>query len=193
MKFKISCLGVVKFKIILISCLIGSAYADKPLILAVHPFLPHEELENKFTPVANYLSTQTGFTIQVKIGSDYDEHIRFIGLDKVDIAYMGPASYVIMERLYGAKPLLAKLEVNGQAYFEGNIIVRSNSHIKTLNDLKNKRFAFGDPSSTMSYIVPHHLLHQAGVFTGSAEKHEFYIVISTWLLVCYRVIMMQEL
>ena len=151
-----------------------SASAEDSLILAVHPFLSNEELEKKFTPIADYLGSKTGKKIIVRVGSSYEEHIQYIGLDKVDVAYMGPASYVRMVNKFGNKPLLAKLEVNGQSYFQGNIIARKDSGIKTMDDLlKGKRIAFGDPNSTMSYIVPHYMLHKAGVFAEHSTEHQF--------------------
>jgi phosphonate transport system substrate-binding protein len=89
------------------------AYAEESLILAIHPYLPADKLKKKFTPIANYLSRQIGTPIKIKIGSDYDEHIQYIGLNKVDIAYMGPASYVKMTNEFGHKPILARLEIDG--------------------------------------------------------------------------------
>lgn len=148
-------------------------YAKDSLLLAVHPYLAVKEIEKKFTPLVEYLAQKTGKKIIIRVGSNYQEHIRFIGTDKVDIAYMGPASYVSMTKEYGKKPVLARLEVNGQAFFQGNIIVRKNSNIKTIQDLKGKRIAYGDPNSTMSYIVPHHMLHKAGVYAKHPSTHDF--------------------
>jgi len=147
--------------------------AKDSLIMGVHPFLADEALKKKFTPLADYLGEQIGLKIVVRVGSNYDEHIQFSGLDKLDISYMGPASYIKMIDDYGRKPILAKLEVNGSSYFYGNIIVRKESKIKTLTDLVGKRVAFGDPNSTMSYIVPHYVMHQAGVFIDHLKKHRF--------------------
>ena len=150
------------------------ANASDNLTLGIHPYLAQAEIIDKFTPLANYLRKETGLNITVKVGSNYQEHIQYIGTDKIDIAYMGPASYVELENTFGKKPLLAKLEVNGQSYFQGNIITRKDANIANLKDLKGKQIAFGDPSSTMSYIVPHYMLHKAGVFTNSKEKHQFF-------------------
>lgn len=149
------------------------AEAEETLILGVHPFLSPAEVEKKFIPLAKYLKSQTGINIKIKVGSSYQEHIQYVGMDKVDIAYMGPAAYVIMEHQHGDKPMLAKLQVNGQSFFQGNIIVRKDSGIKTIDDLKGKRIAFGDPKSTMSYLVPHDMLHQSGIFTGKSAEHDF--------------------
>lgn len=155
------------------SVLSKASYADDDFILAVHPYLSEEELVKKFAPIASYLSKRLGKTVKVKIGSNYGEHIQYIGLDKVDIAYMGPASYVNMVHDFGDKPILARLEVEGKSWFQGNIIVREADGIKTLADIKGKRVAFGDPNSTMSYIVPHYMMHKAGIFINSVSRHQF--------------------
>ena len=148
---------------LLIFSLFQNTYAKETLTLAVHPFLSPVEIEKRFTPLVNYLSFQSGFNIILKIGSNYEEHIEYIGTDKVDIAYMGPVSYVKLVNLYGLKPILAKLEVKGQSYFQGVFIVRKESNIKSLAELKDKRIALGNTNSTMSFIVPHYQLHQAGI------------------------------
>jgi len=150
-----------------------AANAEDGFILAVHPYLSHEELRKKFEPIANYLSARIGKTVRVRIGSTYEEHIQYIGQNKVDIAYMGPASYVSMVNKFGNKPVLARLEIKGKPWFQGNIITRKDSEITGLNDLKGKRIAFGDPNSTMSYLVPHYMLHKAGVFVDPLAKHHF--------------------
>ena len=149
------------------------ANAEDSLILAVHPFLPEAELKKKFSPIAEYLGKKIGKTIKIRVGGSYEEHIQYIGLNKVDIAYMGPASYVRLVETFGDKPVLARLEVKGNPWFQGNIIVRKDSDLKVLGDLKGKRIAYGDPESTMSYIVPHYMLHQAGVFDSTTTRHQF--------------------
>lgn len=164
---------VIIIMLLSVSTLCGSVYAENTLILAVHPFLSHEEVEKKFTPLANYLSDVTDLEIKVRVGSSYKEHIQYVGEDKVDIAYMGPASYVALLNEFGSKPILCKLEVDGRSYFQGNLVVRKDSDIQALNDLNGKRIAFGNPNSTMSYIVPHYMLHQAGVFNNQSTKHEY--------------------
>ncbi len=156
-----------------ISSLQNHSHANENLTLAVHPYLPHDELIKKFTPLVQYLSQSIGKKINLKIGSSYEEHVKYIGQNKVDIAYIGPASYVKMLSDYGSKPILARLEINGTPWFHGNIIVNKNSNIKKLEDLKGKHIAYGDPSSTMSFIVPHYMLTNAGVFDDPLTRYTF--------------------
>ncbi|NWG87803.1 MAG: phosphate/phosphite/phosphonate ABC transporter substrate-binding protein [Hydrogenophilaceae bacterium] len=147
--------------------------ADKPLILAVHPYLPAKEIQQRFAPLAAYLGQTLGKPVEVRIGGSYDEHIEAIGRDRVDIAFMGPASYVRMLDQYGSKPLLGRFEVNHQPHLYGVIAVRQDSPLRALKQLKGKRFAFGDPESTMSHIVPHAMLKDAGVPLSALAEHRF--------------------
>jgi phosphonate transport system substrate-binding protein len=137
--------------------------AQAPLILAVHPFLPHAEIQKRFAPLADYLSQRLGRQVQVRVGRDYEQHIEAVGLNSVDVAFMGPASYVKLVARFGPKPLLARIEVNGKPILSGYIITSVNSALHNLSDLRGKRFAFTDPDSTMGSLVPLYVLQQAGV------------------------------
>lgn len=147
--------------------------ADQALVLAVHPYLPLPEIQERFGPFAAYLSDQLGRQIQIRVGGNYDEHIKAIGENKVDIAFMGPAPYINVVERYGEKPLLARFEVAGNPKLFGVIAVRANSSFSSLTELVNKRFAFGDPESTMSHIVPRYMLIAAGIPKGSPGTYHF--------------------
>lgn len=147
--------------------------AQESLTLETHPYLAATELIKRFTPLANYLGKKIGRPVTVTIAKDYQEHIDKIGNDKVDIAYMGPAPYVRMVDLYGEKTILARLEINDRPTFQGVIIVAQDNPIRTLSDLAGKRFAFGDPASTMSHLVPRYMMRQAGVTIDKLAGHVF--------------------
>ena len=87
---------------------IGAVNAAQPaaLIFAVHPYLPPQEIMSRFSPLAHELAHAIGRPVTVHVGRSYAEHIDAVGADGVDIAYMGPASYVKMTERYGMKPLL---------------------------------------------------------------------------------------
>ncbi|MBI3570337.1 MAG: phosphate/phosphite/phosphonate ABC transporter substrate-binding protein [Gammaproteobacteria bacterium] len=151
----------------------GIARAEEPLTLAVHPYLPTKEVMARFTPLADYLSKEIGRPVVVRVGGNYQEHIAHVGKDQADIAFMGPAPYITMVAKYGKKPMLARLEIKGQPLFQGHFIVRNDSPLKSLADLKGKRFAFGDRESTMSHLVPQYMLEKAGVTLDKLADHKF--------------------
>lgn len=145
--------------------------ADTPLILAVHPYLSTAEIITRFTPLAEYLSQRVNRPVNVRVGPSYKAHIDAIGRDTVDIAFMGPAAYVALTSRYGPKPLLARLEIDGVPTFRGSIVVRRDSPFTELSDLKGKRFAFGEPDSTMGTLVPRYMLLQARVPLTALGAH----------------------
>ena len=147
--------------------------AQTPLILAVHPYLPSEEIHKRFTPLAEYLGKQLGRPVQVRVGRDYDQHVEAIGLNSVDIAFMGPSSFVLMGERYGAKPLLARIAIKGKPRLSGYIVTSVNSTLRNLGDLRGKRFAFVDPDSTMGTIMPRYVMQQAGIELKTLASYQY--------------------
>jgi phosphonate transport system substrate-binding protein len=152
---------------------VGNAEADEKLELWIHPYLPAIQLIKKFTPLAEYLGEKSGQNIQVKVSKSYKSHIKRVGEGGTDLAYLGPASYVKLTHTYGKQTILGCLEVNGSPYFHGMIVARQDSQVKTLQDLIGKKFAFGDPNSTMSHLVPRYMLLEKGVSVEKLKQHEF--------------------
>ena len=148
--------------------------AGRTLLLGVHPYLSYGELQNRFLPLAHYLSKSLGMTVRVRVGRNYAEHVDEIGNDRIDIAYFGPISYVHMVEKYGSKPLLARLERNGKAALVGHIVVPDNSPLRHVTELRGKAFAFGDPESTMSTVVPQAVLAAAGITLGDLSHYANY-------------------
>ena len=166
---------------ILIACFTspGTATAHEQtrtdaLILAIHPYLAAEDLLNRFAPLARYLENRIGHPVQVVVSANYGVHINHVGTGEADIAYLGPAPYVELVRRYGPQNILARQSVNGRPTFTGKIVTRADSTITSIQDLRGKRMAFGDPVSTMSHLVPHYymLLH-AGVSSADLAAYEF--------------------
>jgi phosphonate transport system substrate-binding protein len=147
--------------------------AGDELTLAIHPFKSAATLHQSFSPLADYLSRQLSRHVNISISRDYQSHITRVGNNQVDIAYMGPASYVKLVDKYGPRRILARLEINGSPTFHGYIITRSDSPLRSLKSLIGKRFAFGNPASTMSHLVPRYMLWKAGVDVSQFEKYDF--------------------
>jgi phosphonate transport system substrate-binding protein len=150
-----------------------TATASDELLLGVHPYKSATMLQKSFSPLADYLSRVTGQRVRIVIAKNYQQHITQMSEDKLDIAFMGPVSYVRLVDQYGPKPILARLEINGSPTFQGHIISRATGSIKTIGDIKGKTFAFGDPESTMSHLVPRHMLWKAGIGAEDLAGFDF--------------------
>ena len=161
------------FFIFLICSVPSPVFSEPSMTVQIHPYLPSAELLKKFSPLISYLEKELKTEIACNISKTYQEHIDIVGNDKVDIAYMGPAAYVKMVNKYGSKPLLARLEIKGSPFFQGVIVTNKTSSVSTLQHLKGKRFAFGDPDSTMSHIVPLTVLYDRGIKLNDFTHHSF--------------------
>jgi len=150
-----------------------SAKETKSLVLGVHPYLPEKEVIARFTPLADFLGQQLGVKVSLRVGKDYDSHIENVGNNVVDIAYVGPAPYVTLVQRYGKRPLLGRLEINGDPHFKGVIIAKTDSGISSPRDLLGKRFAFGSSHSTMGYLVPRFILKEEGVDLDHLADYQF--------------------
>lgn len=167
-------MNIVRLKYILLLLLPITCFAGEQLIIGVHPYKSPSILIDKFQPLAKYLSKKLSIPVEIVISKDYETHIDLIRKNRFDIAYLGPASYVTLTERFGKEKILVKQRVKGKVSFKGAIIVRQDSNIKNLADLKKKSFAFGDASSTMSHWVPRYMLIKAGVLVKELKHHRFY-------------------
>ena len=159
---------------LLTTTIVAADRAEPGLILAVHPYLSHNEINRKFKPLAEFLATRLKRDVDIRIGETYQKHIQAVGDNQVDIAFMGPASYVRLVERFGPRPLLARLSVKGRPVIRGHIVARLDSRIHRLADLEGKRFAFGNRASTMSYLVPQYVLARAGIDLESFGDYRFF-------------------
>lgn len=179
-------LTVARIFVSIILFLSTQCFAQKVLILGVHPYLDESEINDRFTPLVAYLERAINKPIKLKIASNYRQHIDYIGKNNVDLAYMGPSSYVKMVKLHGLKPLLARLEVNGKPYFKGKAFVLKNSNIKNLLDLPGKDIAFGSKESTMGSVLPRWTLQNEGIHLSQFNSFQY---LSNHTNVAYSVLM----
>lgn len=145
----------------------------RPLVFGVHPYLAPSELIERFTPMARRIGRELGREVRVEVSRDYEEHIRLIGEGRLDLAYMGPASYVMATARYKTLMPLGVMSVKGKDTFRGVIVTRRDSPIKSMVQLKGRKFAFGDVNSTMSHLVPRYMMIEAGLGIKDLAGHEF--------------------
>jgi len=154
--------------LLLLACFspVQAHVTQKTLLFGVHPYLNATNLIERFTPLVNYLSEKMDMHIHIRIGSSYQNHLDAVVHNEVDFAYLGPALYLkLIEQKKTVIPL-GRMSFSGRNNFRGAIIIRDDSTITSLNELQDKRFAFGDPNSTLGSKVPQRLLENAGVNKG---------------------------
>lgn len=148
------------YLLIIILFLTLQIYPQEKLVFGVHPCFKANEMETRFSPLVKYLSKSIGIPIEFVVSLNYGEHVKLVGENMIDIAYMGPYSYTNVVDNYGKKNIIAMLETSGTAYLKGNVITGLTSNIKTLKNIKDHRVAFVSEKSTMGFIVPMYYIYK---------------------------------
>ncbi len=143
------------------------------IILGLPAYRSAVELYKSFMPLADHLSRELNIPVKIHSETIYENHLQNLKNGTIDIAFMGPALYVLYTERYGRVPLLAGFETNGSKTFKGYIVVRKDSPITRLSELKGKKIAFGDSQSTMGFLVPCYLMMRAGVGLKNLGSYKF--------------------
>lgn len=130
--------------------LFGSVAMDIPAVM-------HKRL----SPLTEYLSNAIGVPVTLKLSPDMKSAIRETAEAKVDLAYLTPVAY-LKARAKGDAKLVVKTVTGGKGSFQLMIVVKEDSPIKSIADLKGKSFAFGDKAALL----------QRAVVVGSGVKLE---------------------
>src|SRR5207247_5402464 len=104
------------------------------------------EMRAKFEPLMSYLSESIGQKVTIDIAKDYGDLRTQMENGSVDIGSFSPFAHVDAAR-GGKIRIIAQSIIEGSATYRGIIVVRKASELKSIAELKAKRFAFVDPKS----------------------------------------------
>lgn len=133
-----------------------------------------ETLEAKAKPLEKLLSKELGIPVEVSVSTDYNTIIEAMDSKQVDVGFLPPNAYVLAHEQSGAKVLLQAqrygIEQPGGKKtdelvdsYKSMIVVKKGSKIKELKDLKGKKIATQDVTSSAGYVWPAAEMKKAGV------------------------------
>jgi phosphonate transport system substrate-binding protein len=128
-------------------------------------FVPAEDAQQVIQnaqPIVEILQNRLGMEVQPFVATDYTGVVEALRANKLDIAFLTPASYVMAKNEANVKVVL-KSERKGSPFYYAAIITHADSGIKRLEDLRGKTFAFGDPLSTSANVFPRKMFHEQGI------------------------------
>jgi phosphonate transport system substrate-binding protein len=128
------------------------------------------------------LEKNLGIKVQGFVAADYNGVIEAMRSGHVDVAYLGPFSYVLGTTVAPIEAFAtAETAKSGRTFYHSQIIARKDSGIREVKDLKGRTFAFVDPSSTSGHLFPKAGLMKLGfdpdadfgrvLFTGSHDAN----------------------
>lgn len=170
--FLVALIGALSF--------IGTSAANEPRILRFATYAterPSEELR-KMEPFQKDVELglqQRGVAarVDIRIFPTYAEANQALVAGDVDFVRFGPASYVVAKQKNHDLILLAMEGHEGKKHFSGLIVVANTSPIRTLADLRGRKIAFGDPSSTTGRYLAQGELVKAGLSAKDLAGHDY--------------------
>lgn len=117
----------------------------------------------KFYRLATYLEQDTGFDINFIVPKNVEEFKGSIKLKNVDFALMGSHTYVELAHLFDQNSLLRALTIEGKAFESAVVLVKKNSSIKKIEDLKGKTVMFGSRLSATKWVAARLLFKKKGI------------------------------
>lgn len=135
--------------------------AETPYTFAVLPrFFPIVILE-RFGPLAEYISEETGFDVEFVMAHNFENHIDMVKKGKALLSYQNPVVFAKVSDQ--VKPLAVASKGKHGTRFRGIIIVRSDGNIKQLSDLKGKSVSVVSLQSAGGYISQKDFLSKNGI------------------------------
>ena len=132
------------------------------LRLGVVPIETPALMFKHFSPLADYLSRKMKRKIDLKVAVDFQGAVRDLEQGVTQFCFMGPSTYTLAHTKFNAKVLVKALN-NGKPFHKSVIITRAESGINSMQDIRNRSFAFGDINSTSSHVVPRAMLFSEGI------------------------------
>jgi phosphonate transport system substrate-binding protein len=121
-----------------------------------------EETEARFAPLSAYLGEQLGRDVQ-PLYLDTVDFEEAVSRGEFDIVHTNSLLYVWFNKQYDFRILSGERRGRNGSFSAGAIVVHADSEIRSLADLKGKRFIFGPQLAPTAFLSQYHLLLEGGV------------------------------
>ncbi len=140
-------------------------------------FVPSQNadtLEAKAKPLEKLLTDRLGIPVKVSVSTDYNTIIEAMASKKVDVGFLPPTAYVLAKEKGAAEVILQaqRFGVKDESgeptdqlvdFYKAMIIVKKDSPIQTIEDLKGKRMAYQNVTSSAGFVWPAGKMMEAGL------------------------------
>lgn len=144
---------------------------EKPLVrFGVIPRYNPLVMYKRYQPIMDYLTAETPYRFELKISKDYPEAVRFLREGITQVSSLGDVTFAEASTEYAAIPILKPRNKDGLPSYRSAIIVRADSPLKEIKEMRGKSMAFGSPHSTSGNLIPRYLLWDNGVHIQDLKR-----------------------
>jgi len=133
------------------------------LKLAVLPCTNIETTFKKFHPLLTYLKSATGLTVTLAVPADLAEFETATANGQLDFALQDPHSYRELSRLFDDASLLQTRALDATTRQSAVVVVRRDSGVSDLAQLRGSTVMFGPRSSSPKWIAARLLFESRGI------------------------------
>lgn len=154
----------------------GSADAGKPetLNIGLIPEINIFEQLERYEPLGQYIAARIGVPVVFKILSRYGNIIDRFKSMQLDGAFFGSFTGAMAIEKLGLLPVARPVNPDGESTYYGLIFSRKDGTIRTVGDLRGRRFAFVERATTAGYVFPLAYLRRNGVKELDGFFSEYY-------------------
>jgi phosphate/phosphite/phosphonate ABC transporter binding protein len=154
---------------VVVAVFAGSPVAARDLKFGFTPVLGQADERTEFEPLMSYLSEAIGQKVDLYVAKNYGDLRTHMEAGEVDVGSFSPFAYV--DAVRGGKiRIIAQSVIDGSATYRGIIVARQDTGLKSMGELRGKRFAFVDPKSASGYVYPRAMLIEKGINPDSFFK-----------------------
>jgi phosphonate transport system substrate-binding protein len=144
-----------------------------PLRIGLTPIISYDQL-SVTEELRKYLEDKSGRRVELVRRESYRQAIDLLAKDQLDFAWVSVYPYIYLQHYYRIR-LLATPVYRGHPYFRAYLIVPAEDRVTTgVLQMEGKVFAFADPYSFSSYLLPRYELHEAGKDIASFFAKTFF-------------------
>lgn len=144
-----------------LAAIASPAHAQTPaeLRFAVTDVVGLENLQREWGPFQKALEARTGLKLAFFAVTNRTAAVEAMNARRVDLVFTGPAEYVVFRTRTNAVPVIALQRTD----YYANVVVRADSGITEVAELKGKKVAFGSIGSTSRHLGPMQVLADQGL------------------------------
>lgn len=136
--------------------------AENPIVMSFVPSGDTQDIIASGDTLAQMLTERTGLTVTSNVGTDFSSVREAMCAGQAQIGWLNTFNYVLANEQCGVDAALATSRFGATTY-AGQIIVRADSGITSIEDLRGKVMCWVDPASTSGYIIPRIMLAAEGL------------------------------
>lgn len=136
--------------------------ADRKQVISVGVVsrYPPSVIYQGYQPIMDYLTRSTPYRFTLRLSSSYQQTVDLLANGTLSVAFLGTYIYVQAQQKQAVECLLKPLNENGEPYSHAVVIVRDDSPIRSIGDLRHKRVAFPSKDSFSGNWLPRYELQR---------------------------------